>query len=59
MSPPNPDKYSKAVGLKVSEEEHQQLKMLATKKKKTIKTIIFEALDKVFPGWRKEETKKD
>ena len=59
MSPSNPDRYSKAVGLKVSEDEHQKLKMLAAKEKRTIKAVIFEALDKVLPDWRKEETKED
>lgn len=59
MSPSNPDRYSKAVGLKVSEDEHQKLKMLAAKEKRTIKAVIFEALDKVFPNWREGETKKD
>ena len=54
MSPANPDRYSKAVGLKVSEEEHQRLKMLAVREKRSIKALIFEALDKAFPGWRGE-----
>lgn len=52
MNPPDSGKYAKSVGLKVSEEEHQKLKMLAAREKKTIKAVLFEALDKAFPGWR-------
>ena len=59
MPPPNPELYSKAVGLKVSEEEHQQLKMLSVKERKSIKALIFEALDKTFPGWRQQHNNKD
>ena len=50
----NPDKYAKDLSLKVSEEEHRALKELATKERRTIKGLIFAALDKAFPGWNKE-----
>ncbi len=59
MSPSNPGQYSKGIGLKVSEAEHQSLKMLAASEKKSIKAVIFDALDKVFPEWRKNSQKRD
>lgn len=51
----NPEKYEKALCLKISIEEHRKLKMLAAKEKKTIKAILFEALDKLVPHWRDEK----
>lgn len=53
MREANPDKYAKALTVRVSEEEHQKLKMLAVREKKTLKAILFEALNKAFPGWMK------
>ena len=55
MREADPDKYAKALTVRVSEEEHQQLKMLAVREKKTLKAILFEALDKAFSGWREEK----
>lgn len=51
----NPDKYAKDLSLKISKEEHHHLKKLAEKERRTIKGLIFAALDKAFPGWNKEE----
>lgn len=51
----NPGKYAKDLSLKVSEEEHRNLKELAEKERRTIKGLIFAALDKAFPGWNKEK----
>ena len=53
MKKASPEEYAKALTVRVSEEEHQRLKMLAAKKKKTLKAILFEALDKTFPDWQK------
>lgn len=50
----NPDKYAKDLSMKVSEEEHRNLKELAEKERRTIKGLIFTALDKAFPGWNKK-----
>lgn len=44
----------KHVNFPVSEEEHRQLKILAAKEGKTIKELLLEALEKIFPNWRKE-----
>ncbi|MDR2573471.1 MAG: hypothetical protein LBC94_03860 [Desulfovibrio sp.] len=51
----NPDKYAKNLSLKVSEEEHRNLKELAERERRTIKGLVFIALDKTFPGWNKEQ----
>lgn len=55
MRDANPEKYAKALTIRVSEEEHQKLKMLAVEEKKTLKALLFEALDKAFPDWRKKK----
>lgn len=44
----------KQVSFGVSDEEHRQLKTLAAKEGKTIKELFLEALEKVFPDWRKK-----
>lgn len=54
MRETNPERYEKTMSVKMSEEEHRQIKMLAVQKKKTIKAILFEALDKAFPTWRQK-----
>ena len=45
----------KHVNFPVTEEEHRQLKILAAKEGKTIKELLLEALEKLFPNWRKEK----
>lgn len=54
MREASPEKYAKALTVRVSEEEHQKLKLLAVREKKTLKAVLFEALDKTFPDWRKQ-----
>ncbi len=44
----------KRINFDVSEEEHRQLKILAAREGKTIKELLLEALEKIFPNWRKE-----
>lgn len=51
----NKEKYEKSLMLKMSEEEHRQIKLLATSQGKTIKEFLFSLLDKNFPDWRKKE----
>lgn len=51
----NPDKYAKDLSMKVSEEEHRNLKELAEKERRTIKGLIFTALDRAFPDWNKQK----
>ena len=43
----------KHVNFPVTDEEHRQLKILAAKEGKTIKELLLEALEKLFPNWRK------
>lgn len=43
----------KRINFDVSEEEHRQLKILAAKEGKSIKELLLEALEKIFPNWRK------
>ncbi len=45
----------KRINFDVSEEEHRQLKILAAREGKTIKELLLEALEKIFPNWRKEK----
>ncbi|EEB33824.1 MULTISPECIES: hypothetical protein [Desulfovibrio] len=52
MRKAEPEKYAVTVTVRVSEEERHKLKLLAVKNKKTLKAVLFEALDKAFPGWR-------
>lgn len=55
MEKASPEKYAKALTVRVSEEEHQKLKMLAVREKRTLKAILLEALDNTFPEWRKDK----
>jgi len=45
----------KHVNFPVTEEEHRQLKILAAKEGKTVKELLLEALEKLFPNWRKDK----
>ena len=49
-----PDK--KRINFDVSAEEHRWLKTLAAKEGKTVKELLLEALEKIFPDWRKEKS---
>lgn len=40
------------LSFRVTEDEKHKLKVLAAKEKKTLKTLVFEALDKMFPNWK-------
>lgn len=46
--------YEKTMNLKVSDEEHRAIKLLATEAGMTIKQFILEALDKACPNWREK-----
>ncbi len=43
----------KKLTIQLKEEEHRNLKTLAATKGVTIKSIIMDALDAMFPTWRK------
>lgn len=47
----------KHVNFPVTEEEHRQLKILAAQEGKTIKELLLEALEKIFPNWREKGKK--
>lgn len=47
----------KQTTFRLSEAEHQCLKILAAKERKTLQELILLALDKVFLGWRNEAQK--
>lgn len=55
MKEATPDKYASTITVRMSEEERHKLKLLAVREKKTLKAILFEALDKSFPMWREEK----
>ena len=55
MREAEPEKYAVTVTVRVSEEERHRLKLLAVREKKTLKAVLFEALDKTFPHWRKDK----
>lgn len=50
-----PDEKMKQTTFRLSEADHQCLKILAAKERKTIQELVLEALDKVFPHWRKPQ----
>ncbi|MCL1939559.1 MAG: hypothetical protein FWG04_02725 [Desulfovibrionaceae bacterium] len=55
MREAEPDKYAATITVRMSEEERHRLKLLAVREKKTFKDLLFEALEKAFPGWREEK----
>lgn len=48
----NEQVYEKTMNLKVSDEEHRAIKLLATEAGKTIKQFMLDALDRAHPNWR-------
>lgn len=47
----------KRINFDMTDEEHKGLKMVAVSEGKTIKDLIYEALDRVFPHWRSINSK--
>lgn len=45
----------KNLTIQIKEEEHRKLKALAAERGLTIKEAILNALDKMFPDWRKDK----
>lgn len=45
----------KQISFPVTDEEHEQIKKLATKERRTIKQLVLDAFDKLYPTWNKEE----
>lgn len=50
----NKEKYEKSLIIKMSEQEHRQIKLLATNQGKTIKDFLFSLLDEKYPNWRSD-----
>lgn len=45
----------KQVSFPVSDKEHEQIKRLAQKERRTIKLLVLSAFDLIYPGWNREE----
>lgn len=45
----------KQVNFPVTEKEHEQIKALAAKQRRSIKQLFLDMLDKIYPGWDREE----
>lgn len=45
----------KNVAFPVSEDEHAKIKQLAAQQRRSIKQLILDALDNLYPGWNREE----
>lgn len=48
------EKKDAQMAFRLTEEERRKLKMLAARMGKTVQAVLFEALDKTFPGWREK-----
>lgn len=48
-------KEEKKVSFPVTPQEHERIKRLAKKERRTIKLLFLNALDKLYPGWEREE----
>ena len=46
------EKKDAQMAFRLTEDERRSLKMLAASLGKTVQAVLFEALDKTFPGWR-------
>jgi hypothetical protein len=45
----------KQVNFPVSEKEHEQIKRLAAKQRRSIKQLFLDMLDRLYPDWDKDE----
>lgn len=48
----------KQVSFPVSDKEHEQIKRLAQKERRTIKQLVLSAFDRLYPEWNREETEE-
>ncbi len=49
----------KQINFPVTEKEHEAIKNIATKERKTIKQLFLSMLDKLYPDWEQENNKKN
>lgn len=45
----------KQVNFPVSPKEHEQIKKLAEKERRSVKQLVLSAFDRLYPGWNREE----
>lgn len=45
----------KQVNFPVTTEEHERIKALAAKERRSIKQLFLDMLDRLYPGWDREE----
>ena len=45
----------KQVNFPVTAEEHERIKALAAKERRSIKQLFLDMLDRLYPGWDREE----
>ncbi len=48
---------NKKISFPVSDEEHEQIKNLAKEERRTIKQLVLDAFDKLYPGWNMNQRK--
>ncbi|MDR2504183.1 MAG: hypothetical protein LBD82_07385 [Deltaproteobacteria bacterium] len=46
------EKKDSMISFRVSETERYKMKELAAHERKTLKQLVFDALEKAFPGWQ-------
>lgn len=49
----------KQISFPVSDKEHDEIKTLAAKERRTIKQLVLDAFDRLYPDWTKKQDKKD
>ena len=47
----------KQVNFPVTNQEHEAIKRLAAKERRTVKQLVLDALDRLYPDWDKEVNK--
>lgn len=45
----------KQVNFPVTTKEHEQIKQLAKKQRRTVKQLVLDAFDRLYPGWDRGE----
>lgn len=49
----------KQISFPVSDKEHAEIKALAEKERRTIKQLVLDAFDKLYPDWMKKKDKEE
>lgn len=48
----------KQISFSVTDEEHEKVKVLASKERKSIKQLILEAISSCYPHWKEDDKEK-